>query len=129
MYRFSERLRDLRLEKGYKQDEIAKKLNVTTSAYGYYEQGRNEPSLETVKIISQTFQVSTDYLLGLIDTPNSPNHFHLSEELSLEGSELITIKKMKELHLLKEISSDPDTNVNMLYNYWEFIKKELDLKR
>lgn len=128
MYSFSERLKDLRLEKGYKQDEIAKKLNVTTSAYGYYEQGRNEPSLETVKIISQTFQVSTDYLLGLIDTPNHATQLPISEDLSLEGTEIITIRKMKELLLLKEISTDPNTNVNKLYNYWQFIKKEHDLK-
>ncbi|GIN90656.1 hypothetical protein J22TS1_17070 [Siminovitchia terrae] len=121
---FSERLKDLRIESGYKQDEIAKKLNVTKSAYGYYEQGRNEPSLETLKKIAQTFQVSTDYLLGLIQIPNYPVSFRVTEDLSLSKQELEAVKKMKELHLLEEISMDPDANVSRLVRYWEFIKSE-----
>ncbi|WP_373893822.1 helix-turn-helix domain-containing protein [Virgibacillus sp. CBA3643] len=124
MYKFSERLRDLRIDYGYKQDEIAKKLNVTTSGYGYYEQGRNEPSLETIKNIAEAFQVSTDYLLGLIDTPNHPVHYSITEDLSLNKSEIATMKKMKQLHLLNEISQRPNENVERLHRYWEFIKSE-----
>ncbi|MEN1969830.1 helix-turn-helix transcriptional regulator [Lentibacillus sp. N15] len=123
MYIFSERLKDLRIEYGYKQEEIAKALNVTTSAYGYYEQGRNEPSLETVKKIANTFQVSTDYLLGIIDTPNHSVHYSVTEDLSLSESELLAIRKMKEL-FLEEISKQPEDNVERLQRYWEFIKKE-----
>lgn len=124
MQSFGERLKDLRIENGYKQDEIAKKLNVTTSAYGYYEQGRNEPSLETLKIIAQTFQVSTDYLLNLIDTPNHPKHYPITVDLSLMESEITTIKKIKELGLLEDISLNPDANANRLKRYWDFIKEE-----
>ncbi|MCJ7843116.1 helix-turn-helix domain-containing protein [Lederbergia sp. NSJ-179] len=64
-----ERLRDLRVENGYKQVDLAKLLNVTTTAYGYYEQGRNEPSLESIIKIANFYKVSADYLLGLINTP------------------------------------------------------------
>src|SRR5690625_3689897 len=102
MYTFGERLRDLRIENGYKQDEIAKILNVTTSAYGYYEQGRNEPSLATLKKIANTFRVSTDYLLGLIDTSNHPVHYSEIEDLTLNELELQVIREMKK-SLLKEI--------------------------
>lgn len=124
MHSFGKKLKDLRIESGYKQDEIAKILNVTTSAYGYYEQGRNEPSLETLKIIAQTFQVSTDYLLSLISTPNHPKYYPISEDLSLIESEILAIKKMKEVGLLEEISVDTNTNVDRLKRYWDFIKKE-----
>src|SRR5690625_2509999 len=99
-------------------------FNVTTSAYGYYEQGRNEPSLETLKIIAQTFQVSTDYLLNLIDTPNHPKYHPISDELSLIESEIAVVKKMKELNLLEEISLNPNINVDRLKRYWDFIKEE-----
>lgn len=124
MYIFCERLKDLRIENGYKQDEIAKKLNVTTSAYGYYEQGRNEPSLETVKKIAQTFNVTSDYLVGLIDTPHYPVNYTVSDDLSLTESEIEAVKKMKELLFLEEISAQPKTNVYQLLRYWEFIKNE-----
>ncbi|MFD1361319.1 helix-turn-helix domain-containing protein [Lentibacillus salinarum] len=124
MHKFSERLKDLRIDNGYRQDEIAKQLNVTTSGYGYYEQGRNEPSLETVKNIANTFKVSTDYLLGLIDTPNPPIYYSITEDLSLNESEILTLKKMKKLNLLSEISQQPNENAERLYRYWKFIKSE-----
>ncbi|MBY7144503.1 helix-turn-helix domain-containing protein [Virgibacillus sp. NKC19-3] len=127
MCKFSERLRDLRIDYGYNQDEIASKLNVTTSGYGYYEQGRNEPSLETIKNMAHIFQVSTDYLLGLIDTPNHPVYYSITEDLSLNESEIDTLKKMKQLHLLREVSQQPNENVKRLHRYWEFIKSEQEL--
>lgn len=45
------------------QAELAKKLGVSPSAVGMYEQGRREPSAETLVAISRVFRVSTDYLL------------------------------------------------------------------
>ncbi|MBY7144585.1 helix-turn-helix transcriptional regulator [Virgibacillus sp. NKC19-3] len=66
---FRERLKDVRIESGYKQEEMAQVLNVSTSGYGYYEQGRNEPSLETIQKVAATFDISADYLFGIIDNP------------------------------------------------------------
>ncbi|TFJ92114.1 helix-turn-helix domain-containing protein [Lentibacillus salicampi] len=125
MYIFSERLKDLRIENGYKQEEMANILNITTSAYGYYEQGRNEPSLEMVKKICMKFEVSADYLLGSINTPNHQVHYSVAEGLSLNEQELEVLEKMEELHLLKDISQEPIKNVERLHRYWEFIKKEI----
>ncbi|MCG5102574.1 helix-turn-helix domain-containing protein [Oceanobacillus alkalisoli] len=124
---FKERLIDLRIEHGYKQEEVAKELNVTTSAYGYYEQGRNQPSLETLYNIARFFNVSTDYLLGKVDTPNHATTYLISEKLILNESELDVINRMKELNLLEELGKDPDKNVGRLHRYWEFIKDEFAL--
>lgn len=126
---FNERLIDLRIEHGYKQEEVAKKLNVTTSAYGYYEQGRNQPSLETLYKIACFFNVSIDYLLGKIDTPNHATTHLLTEKLTLNESELDVINKIKELNLLEELGKDPDRNVGRLHRYWQFIKNELALEK
>lgn len=125
---FKERLKDLRIEHGYKQEEMSRKLNLTASAYGYYEQGRNEPSLETLYKIAQLFQVSIDYLLGEINTPTHPIYYSISENLTLTESEMITVQKMKELSLLEEIATNPIVNVNRVQRYWEFITKELGIK-
>lgn len=46
---------------------MAKLLNVTRSSYGYYESGRNLPSVETLAVLARIFRTSTDYLLGVSD--------------------------------------------------------------
>lgn len=123
---FRERLKDIRIENGYRQEEMARILNLTTSGYGYYEQGRNEPSLETVQKIADAFKVSADYLLGIIDTPTHPVKITISDDLSLNEEEIETIKKMKEENLLEELSEQPNENIARLVRSWQFIKNELD---
>ena len=53
----------LRVEKGWSQAELAKRIGVSASAVGMYEQGRREPSLTLLVHIAQEFVVTTDYLL------------------------------------------------------------------
>jgi|SRR5690625_1071316 len=125
MHIFKERLKDLRFEHGYKQEEVAKKLNVTPSAYGYYEQGRNEPSLETLLKISNLFQVSIDYLLGKINTTNHITTYHISEKLRMNESELLVIEEMKKRSLLQDMSKQPLENVERMQRYWSFLQKEM----
>ena len=61
---FSEKLKDLRIEKGLKQEELAEKLNVTQRKVSYWETGKIEPDLLHLTKIADYFQVSVDYLLG-----------------------------------------------------------------
>src|SRR5690606_6180736 len=64
---FAERLKSLRLKHRMLQKDMAKKLGITTSAYGFYEQGKREPPIEVINKIANIFDVSTDYLLGRSD--------------------------------------------------------------
>ncbi len=64
---FSKRLRLLRNERGWKQSEIAEKLNFSGAMASAYENGR-EPSYDILVQIARLFGVSTDYLLGLTAT-------------------------------------------------------------
>lgn len=66
---FSQRLKQLRKKSNMLQKDVANKLGITESAYGYYEQGRREPSNETLKQLANIFGVTTDYLLGITDDP------------------------------------------------------------
>ncbi|MGM8366506.1 helix-turn-helix domain-containing protein [Virgibacillus sp. W0181] len=125
---FRERLKELREEYDLDQRKMGELLNISTSAYGYYEQGRNEPSLETLAKISQKFNVSTDYLLGVSSTRKAPVYYDISDDVSLSKSELETINKMKKLSLLSEISEKPEKNVETLNRYWQFIKNEQSIK-
>ena len=67
MSRFSKRLKDLRIEHGMTQQKLASLLNITQQSYIRYEYGTGEPSLGTLIKLSQIFEVTTDYLLGISD--------------------------------------------------------------
>ncbi len=57
------RIKLLRSQKGLSQAELARKLHVSTSTIGMYEQGRREPSLEKIVLLAREFEVTIDYLL------------------------------------------------------------------
>ena len=60
----SNRLKQLREEKEVMQKEIAAYLNISASAYGFYEQGKRTPTPEILSKLANYFNVSVDYLLG-----------------------------------------------------------------
>ena len=64
---FQIRLRELRIEKGVSQEEIAKLLNMSKMAISHWERGNSEPSIEQLKILARYFDVSVDYLVGFSD--------------------------------------------------------------
>ena len=59
----SKQIESLRRKMGWSQVELAKRLNISPSAVGMYEQGRREPSIEVLIALSQTFEVTIDYLI------------------------------------------------------------------
>lgn len=61
------RLRELRLEKGVSQIEIAKILNMSKMAISHWEKGNSEPSIEQLKVLARYFDVTIDYLVGFSD--------------------------------------------------------------
>lgn len=54
----------LRTKKGLSQDELAEKVFVTRQAVSRWENGETTPGLETLKRLSQLFDVSINTLLG-----------------------------------------------------------------
>jgi transcriptional regulator with XRE-family HTH domain len=60
----SPKLKALRSKKKVSQEAVAEYLEISKSAYGYYESGRNMPSVEVLLKLAKYFDVSTDYLLG-----------------------------------------------------------------
>lgn len=68
---FSERLKELRKNMGYTQKEIAEQIGTSQPSYQNWEKGSRKPSRETIQKLADFFNVSTDYLLGQTDIPNS----------------------------------------------------------
>ena len=64
MSEFCKRLREIRLEKGLKQREMADRLAITLRAYQYYESATHYPEIPDLLKLADFFEVSTDYLLG-----------------------------------------------------------------
>ena len=57
------RIAALRRRAGYSQAELAHRLRISASAMGMYEQGRREPSVDTLVAMARELGVSTDFLL------------------------------------------------------------------
>ncbi|TYP72611.1 helix-turn-helix domain-containing protein [Paenibacillus methanolicus] len=59
-----DRLRELRLRKNISQEEVAKQIGITRSAYSHYEINNRQPVYETLKKLAVLFNVSLDYIIG-----------------------------------------------------------------
>ena len=75
---FCDKLRCLIEERNLTQKRVATDLNIAPSTIGGYVQGSSEPDFETLKILADYFDVSTDYLLN-VKTGNVNNF--LEDEL------------------------------------------------
>ncbi len=61
------RLKDLRLEKGLGQVELAKRVGVSKSLISAWENDLYDPKLSNLILVAKFFEVSIDYLAGLED--------------------------------------------------------------
>jgi len=65
MLEFGKKIKELRQQKLLTQEQLAKRLWVTKSIISAYESGTKFPSLDMLIKLATTFNVSTDYLLGI----------------------------------------------------------------
>ena len=65
--KFTERFNELVTISGKTQVQIAKEINVSKQCVTDYKSGKSFPSLETLCLICQCLDVSSDYLLGISD--------------------------------------------------------------
>ncbi len=56
-------LREIRKAKKYSQLKVAMDLNITREAISNYENGKRNPDLETLVMLSNYFKKSIDYLI------------------------------------------------------------------
>ena len=66
-----QRIRDLREDKDMTQDELAKELDMWLNTYRNYEVGNREPPFSFMIELAKYYNVSLDYLAGLIQTPEA----------------------------------------------------------
>lgn len=126
----SERLKALRKEHKLSQKEVGKILGISESGYGYYEQGRNEPSIDMINKLADRYNVTADYLLGRSDSPGSEENKEsefdpmdeinrLLKEYGIEHSGFFDIESWKAM--------GPD-EIKQLESYFKFITEEAKRK-
>lgn len=65
------RLRSVREDGDYTQEKIGRLLNKTQQGYNHIEAGRAELKIEDLVRLCRFYDLSADYLIGLIDDPLS----------------------------------------------------------
>ena len=66
---FYQRLRDLREDSDLSQAQVAAILDITPQQYQLYESGKREIPLHHIITLANYYNVSLDYLAGIIQTP------------------------------------------------------------
>jgi transcriptional regulator with XRE-family HTH domain len=64
-------IKSLRKKCGWNQTELGEKIGMTYGGIAAIEQGRNDPSIETVRRLSELFNVSTDYIIKGTESENT----------------------------------------------------------
>ncbi|MED4936290.1 helix-turn-helix transcriptional regulator [Heyndrickxia coagulans] len=91
------RLRDLREKRKLTQKELAEKLNIPNQNISNYERDFRQPDYETLQMLADFFDVTTDYLIGRSNKPNDLPPLTEKDEKDIA-------KKMESI--LEEMDSD-----------------------
>ena len=68
---YRERLRNIREDRDLTQAEIGKLLNKSQQGYNHIEVGRAELKIEDLVTLCRFYDLSADYIIGLISKPAS----------------------------------------------------------
>lgn len=65
--KIADRLKEIRAELKLSQEKFGQKLLVSQDTVSLWETGKSLPSVETIILICEKYEISADYLLGLED--------------------------------------------------------------
>lgn len=89
MIDFAFKLKSLRELRGWSQEELAKRLGVSRSKIGNYEQGTREPGFEDLEAFADIFNVPIGYLVddAPVISPRILKYAEMLMDLSPESQE------------------------------------------
>ena len=77
---FSQTLRQLRLDRGFTQIDLAKQVGITQQSIAGWEKGANYPNIDTLRRLANVLGVSVDYL---IDNEPPPKRIFTAQQVKL----------------------------------------------
>jgi transcriptional regulator with XRE-family HTH domain len=66
---FATRIRDLRIQHGMSQDELAEAIGISQNQISRYERGANDPTGDVLIALADVLHTTTDYILGRSSDP------------------------------------------------------------
>lgn len=87
------RIKELRLEAGILQADLANQLKVRQNTVSTWETGRSEPDLDALRELSKIFNTSIDYILGNTDIKKAPSY----EDAGLSTEEAALLDSFRKL--------------------------------
>ena len=115
---FGKVLANLRKEKGVLQKEVATYLNMTVATVSNYEKGVHLPDLNTLIMLADFFDVSTDYLLQRTDYKSSIDSLNRQLSGDYTVSDLVSTVVELDAH-----------NMEALLDYYELLMLRNSIKR
>lgn len=112
------RIKYLRERNNISQIEFAKKIGVSNTVLSRYESGDRKPDYDTLHLIADFFDVSTDYLLGRTDKPALTSQ----EKEEQEFQAFINDPELGVWY--KELPKSDEEELRKLRTIWEMIKSE-----
>lgn len=68
---FPSRLKEARERRGLTQAELGKEAGLPSTTLSHFESGSRKPSFDNLRRLTRVLGVSTDYLMGIVDTPEA----------------------------------------------------------
>ncbi|WP_431030020.1 helix-turn-helix domain-containing protein [Lysinibacillus sp. LZ02] len=113
------RIKHLREKNNISQIDFAKKIGVSNTVLSRYESGDRKPDYDTLQLIADFFEVSTDYLLGRTDTIEPTTK---SQDDEKEFQAFINDPELGVWY--KELPRSSEEELRKLRTIWEMIKSE-----
>ena len=114
------RIKDLRTINKLTQQELAEKAKIGYRTISDYERGISTPDADSLRKLALVFNVTTDYLLGITNNPNSV-------KINVADADGTTMQL--EYELLNKISGLTVTDLQKISEYVDFIKMQKGIKK
>lgn len=113
---YANRLKEARTKANLTQVQVKQHTGINNKTLSGYENGVSEPDYDTLKVLCDLYDVSTDWVLGNTNNPNSSltdaerdavNKLDLNDDsflslnLSIDGRELTEAEKQKVLAMAR----------------------------
>ena len=106
MNEFAIRLKNIRKEQGYTQQQLATLLGISKSAISMYENGERKPDLSLIQKMAGIFAIDTDSLIGVTASPPSSPispYQNMQKLIARNGKQLTEEERNKLIQLLSDI--------------------------
>jgi transcriptional regulator with XRE-family HTH domain len=105
----SDKIKDLRFQKNWSQEDLARNIGVGQQYISRYESGKTKPSFKSLQKLAEAFEVPVDYLIGKGKTNLSGFNIKDTELLSLlakleslDEQDLVTIRHVIDAMIAKK---------------------------